>query len=115
MRIPLRLFLARFNRAVENYSLVRLEAVLRNPGISEAPVLHRLGKPGADGKTPDSWPQTRRSVDALQRYIGAVKKGKIRLADDATRQRLTESGRQVIELKNSIETMHLAHGRGRAR
>jgi len=115
MRIVLRLFLARFNQAIATYSLARLEAVLRNPGVPDAPVLRRMGSPAVDGQPADSWPQTRRRVEMLQRYIGSVKKGKVRIADDATRERLIDGARQVIEFKNRIEALHVSIGRRRAR
>ncbi len=114
MRIQLRLFLARFNDAIAAYSLARLETVMNNPDMPEAPILQRLGSSGSHSAGLDSWPQIRRRVDSLQHYVGAIKRGKIRISDDATSERLTRCAWRVIELKNSIEELHLSRGRGRA-
>jgi len=65
MRIQLRLFLARFNDAIAAYSLARLETVMNNPGIPEAPILQRLGSSGSHSAGLDSWPQIRRRVSIV--------------------------------------------------
>jgi len=115
MRTQLRLFLARFNDAIADYSLARLETALRNPTAQEPPLLQRLGKGAFGSKALASWPQISRRVEALGRYSNALRKGKIRLDDERTRASLLAAARRVIELRNSIEALHAELSRGRVR
>lgn len=113
MRTQLRLFLARFNEALVQYSLARLEAALRNPGAPGAPLVQRLGASGSV-RSAGAWTLMSRRVDAVSRYANSVRKGTIALPDEVSRAALLASARRVIVLRNSIEKLHRTRGKGGA-
>lgn len=106
---PLRIGIARLNRAIADYSLSRLEFTLLHPDGGEPPILDRIGgRPDQSGV--HSWADMMKRVAMVQSYVDAAKDTDIALQRDPSFERLSKAVDHVAVLAWSMESMHRRYG-----
>jgi len=103
---PLRIGIARLNKAIAEYSLARLEFTLQHPEQAAPPLLQRMGASAADEPAFQNWAEMMRRIAVLQQFIESAKGADESLALDTAFERLTRAANHVAVLAWSMESMH---------
>ncbi|MBV8669218.1 MAG: hypothetical protein JOZ28_08395 [Candidatus Eremiobacteraeota bacterium] len=103
---PLRIGIARLNKAIAEYSLARLEFTLQHPADDPLPLLQRVGTQTSDEPVMQNWVDLMRRIAILQNFIDAARTANTRLALEPVFERLTKAANHVAVLAWSMESMH---------
>ena len=88
---PLRIGIARLNKAIAEYSLARLEFTLQHPTDDAPPVLQRVGTQPSDEPAMQSWVDLMKRIAIIQSFVDAAKGADTRLALEPVFERLTKA------------------------
>ena len=107
---PLRIGIARLNKAIAEYSLARLEFTLLHPQDVPPPLLQRVGSQTSDEPVVQSWAEMMKRVAILQNFIDAAKGADAEPLREPSFERLTKVANHVAVLAWSMESMHRRYG-----
>ena len=103
---PLRIGIARLNKAIAEYSLARLEFTLQHPDEEPPPLLQRVGSQTGEEPAMQSWVDMMKRIAIMQSFIEAAKSADATLALEPAFERLTKAANHVAVLAWSMESMH---------
>ena len=103
---PLRIGIARLNKAIAEYSLARLEFTLQHPDDTSPPLLQRVGVQQGEEPAMQSWVDLMRRIAILQRFIETSKADDAAASLEPAFDRLTKAANHVAVLAWSMESMH---------
>lgn len=106
MARPLRIGIARLNKAIAEYSLARLEFTLQHPADDAPPLLQRVGTQPADEPAMQNWVDLMKRIAIIQSFVDAAKGANTRLSLEPVFERLTKAANHVAVLAWSMESMH---------